>query len=99
MEIIINEFGTFLGKKENLFEIKNKEEKEEFSADKVDQIKILTSSSISSSAVKLAIENNIDIVFLNYFGEPYARIYPCKLGGTTLTRKKQLEAYYSNKGI
>lgn len=101
MQIVINEFGTFLGKKENLFEVKNekKEIKEEFSADKVEQIKIVCSSSLSSSAIKLAIENNIDIVFLNYFGEPYARIYPCKLGGTTLTRKRQLETYFSEKGV
>ncbi len=99
MELIINEFGTFLGKKENLFEVKNKDKKEEFSADKVDQIKILCSSSLSSSAIKLAMQNNIDIVLLNYFGEPYARIYPCRLGGTTLTRKKQLEAYLSTKGV
>lgn len=35
MELIVNEFGTFLGKKENLFEVKNKENREEFSADKV----------------------------------------------------------------
>lgn len=103
MQLIINEFGTFIGKKENLFEIriKNKEReiKEEYSADKVDQIKILCSSTISSSAIKLAMENNIDIVLTNRFGEPYARIYPCKLGGTTLTRKKQLETYFSEKGV
>lgn len=103
MELIINEFGTFIGKKENLFVIKQKDEgkeiKEEYSADKVDQIKILCSSTISSNAIKLAAENNIDIVFINKFGAPYARIYPCKLGGTTLTRKKQLETCSSEKNI
>lgn len=32
------------------------------------------------------------------FGNPHARIYPCRLGGTTLTRRMQLEGYYSEKG-
>lgn len=101
MQLVLNEFGTFIGKKDNLFQIKNEDKNinEEYSADKVEQIKVLCSSSISSSAIKLAMEKNIDIVFTNYFGEPYARIYPCKLGGTTLTRKKQLEAYSSEKGV
>jgi len=99
MQLVINEFGTFLGKKGNCFQIKIKDRKEDFSADKVNQIIILCSMSLSSSAIKLAIQNNIDIVLQNSFGEPYARIYPCKLGGTTLTRKRQLEAYSSRKGM
>lgn len=99
MELVINDFGTFIGKKENLFEIKKKDSKEEYSADKVDRIKIISSASISSKAIELAVENNIDIVLTNYFGKPYARIYPCKLGGTTLTRRRQLEACKEKKGV
>jgi len=99
MELVINDFGTFIGKKENLFEIKKKDSKEEYSADKVDRIKIISSASISSKAIELAVENNIDIVLTNYFGKPYARIYPCKLGGTTLTRRKQLEACSNKKSF
>ncbi len=98
MQLIINQFGTFVGKKENRFTIAYNDVKDEHSADKVDQIKVLCASSISSEAVKLAVNNNIDIVFLGKFGEPYARIYPCKLGGTTLTRKEQARAYLNEKG-
>ncbi len=99
MYLIIDEYGTFIGKKENRFEIKRKEKTEEFSADLVKQIIISSASSISTGAIKLAMENGIDIVYLGKFGEPKARIYPCHLGGTTLTRKKQLEAYFSEKGL
>ena len=98
MQIIIDKFGAFIGKKENRFQIKNEDKIEEYSADKVSQILITSPSSLSAGAIKLAMEKNIDIVYTNYFGEPYARIYPCKLGGTTLTRRKQLEAYYTNRG-
>ncbi len=98
MQIVIDKFGTFIGKTENRFQIKNKDKKEEYSADIVSQILITSPSTISAGAIKLAMEKEIDIVYTNYFGQPYARIYPCKLGGTTLTRRKQLEAYYSEKG-
>lgn len=98
MQIVVDKFGTFIGKKENRFEIKYKEEKQEYSADNISQILVTSPSAVSAGAVKLAMEKGIDIVYTNYFGQPYARIYPCKLGGTTLTRRKQLEAYYSNKG-
>lgn len=98
MYLIIDDFGAFIGKKENRFEIINGEAKNEYSADLVKQIIICSASSLSTSAVKLAIENGIDIVYLDKFGQPKARIYPCRLGGTTLTRKRQLEAYFSEKG-
>ena len=88
-----------MGKKGNCFTIKNKEKTDEYSADIIDQIKVVSPCSLSSSAVKLAMENNIDIVFTNKFGNPFGRIYPCKLGGTTLTRKKQAESYLSQKGF
>jgi CRISPR-associated protein Cas1 len=98
LKLIINEFGSYLSKKENRFVIKLKEKEEEFSADKVEQILISSPSSITEGAVRLAIDNNIDIVYTNFRGKPFARIYPCTLGGTTLTRREQAKAYFNEKG-
>lgn len=99
MKLIVNEFGSYLSKKENRFIIKNKEKQEEYSADQVEQIIISSPSSISEGVVKLATEKNIDIVFTNFHGKPFARIYPCTLGGTTLTRREQAKAYFDERGI
>ena len=99
MKLIVNEFGSYISKKENRFLIKLKEKEEEYSADKVEQILISSPSSISQGAVKLAMEKNIDIVYTSYYGKPFARIYPCTLGGTTLTRREQAKAYYNKNGI
>lgn len=101
MQLIIDDFGAFVGKKENLFVVTKAkgEKKEEFSADNVEQIIFAKSSAISSDAVKLSMDKGIDIVFLGDFGMPCARIYPCKLGGTTLTRRRQAEYYFSDKAI
>jgi len=99
MKLILNEFGACLSKKENRFVIKQKEKEEEFSADNVEQIIISSPSSVTESAVRLAIEKNIDIVYTSYSGKPFARIYPCTLGGTTLTRREQVKNYFGEKGI
>ncbi|MBI5347117.1 MAG: CRISPR-associated endonuclease Cas1 [Candidatus Aenigmarchaeota archaeon] len=97
MQLIIDQFGMFLGKKGSRFILKDGNEKKEVAAENVSQIIISTASSISTNAIRLAIEYGIDIVYTNYFGMPYARTYPCKLGGTTLTRRMQATKYPSIK--
>ncbi|MEM7815052.1 MAG: CRISPR-associated endonuclease Cas1 [Candidatus Aenigmatarchaeota archaeon] len=99
MHLIVDNWKTFIGKKENRFELVHEGGKEEYCADDVSQIIISAASSISIGAIKLAMEKGIDIVLMRHRGEPAGRIYPCKLGGTTLTRKRQLEAYFSDKGF
>lgn len=99
MKLIVNEFGTYVSKKENRFILKTKEKEEEYSADQVEQIIISSPSSLSEGVVKLATEKNIDIVFTSFYGKPFARIYPCTLGGTTLTRREQAKAYFDERGI
>jgi CRISPR-associated endonuclease Cas1 len=99
MKLIVNEFWTYLSKKENRFVVKNKDKTEEYSADQIDQILISSPSSISEGVVRLATKNNIDIVFTSYHGKPFARIYPCTLGGTTLTRREQAKAYFDERGV
>ena len=99
MRVVINDYGAYIRKRGNRFLICSKEKEEEYSSDKVSQILILRNSAISSEAIELAMSKNIDIVFLSSKGEPYARIYPCKLGGTVLTRRNQVEAYFSDKGV
>lgn len=47
----------------------------------------------------MAIDNNIDIVFLDSHGEPYGRVWHPKLGSTTLIRRRQLEIYENNEGL
>ncbi len=97
--LVLDKFGAFVGKKGERFVVKQESNKEEISSDRLSQILVLSGASFSSSAVKLAIENDIDVVFVKRNGTPYARIYPCKLGGTTLTRREQSIACFSENGV
>ena len=91
MQIVINTRGSYLRKEHNCFLIKNEDRTFEVSAEKVDSILITTSATISTDAIEFAVANNIDIVFLNRYGNPYGRIWHPKLGSTTLIRRRQLE--------
>ncbi|MEM0437719.1 MAG: CRISPR-associated endonuclease Cas1 [Candidatus Micrarchaeia archaeon] len=93
MELVINDYAAFIGRRSERFYVRIPEKpEEEFAAEKVEQILIARASSISMGAIELAMEHDIDITYLDWRGTPLARTYPCKLGGTTLIRKKQLEA-------
>ncbi len=98
MQLVINTYGGYLKKEKNCFLVKNDEKSFEISADKVDSILITTSATITTDAIELAVENDIDIIFLNYFGNPYGRVWRPKLGSTALIRRRQLEAGMSDLG-
>ncbi|VVB93763.1 CRISPR-associated endonuclease Cas1 1 [uncultured archaeon] len=99
MQLVINTRGAYLKKEKNCFLVKNDDKNFEVSADKVDSILITTSATITTDAIEFAVENNIDIVFLDFHGNPYGRVWHSKLGSTTLIRRRQLEAEASALGF
>jgi len=74
MQLVINTYGSYLRKKENCFFIKKDDRAFEISAKKIDSIMITTSAFLSTDAIKFALDNNIDIIFLDKFGNPYGRV-------------------------
>ncbi len=99
MKITINSPGTYISKNGDCFQISYNDRKEEVSVKKVEQIMITTAAAISTDAILLAVENNIDIVFLKYNGEPYGRVWHSKLGSVSTIRRKQLMLQDSKFGL
>ena len=66
---------------------------------KVDGIMITTAAYITTDAIKLAMDHNIDIIFLDEFGDPFGRVWHSKLGSTTLIRRRQLEIADTTEGV
>jgi CRISPR-associated protein Cas1 len=60
---------------------------------------ITTSAYITTDAIKMAMDHNIDVIFLDKFGEPYGRVWHSKLGSTTLIRRRQLEIAETREGL
>lgn len=99
MQLVINSFGSYLRKQGEGFVVKNEDKVFEVSARKVDSILITTSAYISTDAIKLASDYNIDVVFLDDFGDPYGRVWHSKLGSTVLIRRRQLELSEKEDGL
>ena len=99
MQLVINSYGSYLRKSGNCFLVKKDERSFEVAVGKVASILITTSAYITTDAIKLAVDNNIDIVFLDSYGDPYGRVWHPKLGSTTLIRRRQMEIYDTIEGL
>jgi len=99
MQLVINTFGAYLRKQGDCFLVKNEDKTFEVSLRKVDSILITTGAFLSTDAIKAAVEHNIEIVFMDEFGDPYGRVWHAKLGSTTLIRRRQLEYAEEVRGL
>lgn len=99
MQLVINTYGSYLRKSGNCFLVKKDDRSFEVASNKINSILITTAAYITTDAIKLALDNNIDIIFLDSHGEPYGRVWHSKLGSTTLIRRRQLEIYDSAEGL
>lgn len=98
MKLIINSEGVYLTKVGECFCLKKEGNKQEIAAKKVEQILITTATALSTDAIELAVENNIDIVFLKNYGKPFARVWHSKMGSISTIRKKQLSLQDNEMG-
>lgn len=105
MQLYINTHGAYVHVRDDLFEIRipterrGEYDKRQFAAAKVTAIVLTTSAALSTDAVRLALKNNIDILFASSDGFPLGRVWHSKLGSTTRIRKRQLEASLSQEGV
>ena len=99
MQLVINTPGTFVTQKDECFRLKQKEKIFDISPLKVESIVISNQAMLSTQAIVLALEHNIDIIFLDKFGDPLGRVWFSKMGSTALIRRKQLEAAEMPHGL
>ncbi len=101
MDIIISEFGNFLGKKSERLTIKeNGKIKEEVPFFKVNQVLITSNGvSLSSDVIKECATAGIPLTFVSSDGKPYAIMQSPHLQGTVLTRREQILAYNDRRGF
>ncbi|MCB0737847.1 MAG: CRISPR-associated endonuclease Cas1 [Bacteroidetes bacterium] len=105
MQLFVNSYGAYVHVKEEMFEIKTKQEASKelkinhLTAQKVTSIIMSKGTALSTDAVALALKHNIDIIIVERDGQPIGRFWHSKLGSTTKIRKRQLEASLNNVGL
>ncbi|MDY6789686.1 MAG: CRISPR-associated endonuclease Cas1 [Thermodesulfobacteriota bacterium] len=99
MQLVINSAGTYLTQNDGLFRLKNKDKRFDVSPQKIESIVISNQAMITTQAIVAALENNIDIIFLDGYGNPIGRVWFARMGSTALIRRKQLEIAEDEKGL
>jgi len=99
MEIILNSYGVSLQKEKNLFCVLSHEGKQLIPPRDIKSISVSKGARISSDAVLLAIENEIDVFFINKMGMPQGRVWSNQYGSVSTIRKNQLEFMYSKRSV
>lgn len=99
MQLVLTTYGTSLAKRGGSFLIRIDGKNTEVPIVKVESIWIATSAMISTDVIASALEHNIDIVFLDDFGDPIGRVWHVKMGSTAAIRRRQLEVTNDERGL
>ncbi|MFI3298137.1 MAG: CRISPR-associated endonuclease Cas1 [bacterium] len=99
MELILNTFGTSLNRDNECFVISHKDGKQRIPVKGLKSIQISKGAQITSDAVLLAIENEIEVLFMDKSGTPLGRVWSPKYGSISTIRKGQLNFTLSAEAV
>ena len=94
MIIEITTHGTNLRRRRERFLVKTPDQKDvEIDAEKVEAIIINANAMISTAAIKLCVERQVQMVVASWSGQPIARMWSSKPGRQTQIRRQQYFNY------
>ena len=99
MELILNTFGTSLNRDNEGFVITHKDGRQRIPVDGLKSIQISKGAQITSDAVILAVEHEIEVLFMDKSGMPIGRIWSPKYGSISTIRKGQLNFTFSKEAL
>ena len=99
MEVVLNTFGTSLIKENGNLVVIHKDGKQILPLDKLKSILISKGAKLSSDAALLAIENEIEIMFVDGTGKPQGRLWSINYGSVSTIRRKQLDFTFSPQAV
>lgn len=99
MDLVLNTFGTSLSRENDGFLITYKDGKQRLPAIGIRSIQISKGAQITSDAVLLAIEHEIEVVFMDRSGNPVGRIWSPRYGSISTIRKGQLSFSFSKEAL
>lgn len=99
MELILNTFGTSLNRDNEGFVITHKDGKQRIPAIGIKSIQISRGAQITSDAIMLAIEHEIEVLFMDKSGKPIGRVWSPKYGSISTIRKGQLNFTFTKNAL
>lgn len=99
MELVINTYGTSLNRDNEGFVITTSEGRQRIPAEGIKSIQISKGAQITSDAVMLAVEREIEVLFMDRSGNVIGRIWSPRYGSVSTIRKGQLNFSFSHQSI
>ena len=99
MELILNTFGISLNRDNEAFVITSKDGRQRIPVDDIKSIQISRGAQITSDAVMLAVEHEIDVTFMDRSGKPVGRVWSPRYGSISTIRKGQLNFTSSHAAL
>ncbi len=99
MELILNTFGVSLNRENDGFVITSKDGRQRIPADGIKSIQISRGAQITSDAVMLAVEREIEVLFMDRSGNPIGRIWSPRYGSISTIRKGQLNFTFTHDAL
>lgn len=99
MELILNTYGVSLNRDGEGFVISTTDGRQRIPAVGIDSIQISRGAQITSDAVMLAIEREIEVLFMDKSGKPLGRIWSPRYGSISTIRKGQINFVYSKDAV
>jgi len=99
MELILSTYGTSLNRDNEGFVIHTEDGRQRLPAEGITSIQISRGAQITSDAVLLAIEREIEVLFTDKSGNPVGRIWSPKYGSISTIRKGQLNFTFSARSV
>mgnify|MGYP004466901071 CR=1 FL=1 len=99
MDLVINTFGVSLSRDNDGFVISNHDGVQKVPVAGIRSIQLSRGAQISSDAVLLAVENEIEIIFMGQSGMPMGRIWSPKYGSVSTIRKGQLTFTFEHDAV
>lgn len=99
MDLIVHTYGTSISRDNHGFVISNKYGTQRISADDVQAIYVSKGVRMTSDAIMLAIEKEVEFLFTERSGHPLGRVWSSRYGSLSVIRKGQLRFVYSPKAV
>jgi len=99
MELVLNTFGVSLNRDNEGFVITTPEGRQRIPTVGINSIQISKGAQITSDAVMLAVEKEIEIIFMDRSGNPIGRVWSPKYGSISTIRKGQLNFTFSRDAV
>lgn len=99
MELILNTYGVSLNRDNEGFVITSNDGRQRIPADGIKSIQVSRGAQITSDAVMLAVEREIEVIFMDRSGNPIGRVWSPRYGSISTIRKGQLNFTFTHDAL